>query len=214
MSSTPRLADWVAGQKHLCKVDPVMMAIAKRVGPCKLKPRRDYFVMLCWAIFNQQISTKVAKVLFARFANQFPRKRPTPHRVIEFLSGDENLIRTCGISRQKRGYLLDLARHFASGQIRTARLRKMDDEQIVQDLIGVKGIGRWTAEMFLIFVLNRTDVYPVDDLGLRKGVQRAYGLKSMPTVKQLTRIAEPWRPYRSLATWYLWKSTAPQVAIP
>ena len=169
--------------------------------------------MLCWAIFNQQISTKVAKVLFARFSSQFPRKRPTPLRVIQFLGGDEDLIRACGISRQKRGYLMDLAIHFATGQIRTSALRKMDDEQIVQTLIAVKGIGRWTAEMFLIFVLNRTDVYPVDDLGVRQGVKRVYGLRSIPTVKQLTKIAEPWRPYRSLGTWYIWKSAAPKVAI-
>ena len=198
-------ADWAAGEKHLCRVDPVLKAIIKKVGPCTIKPRRDYFVVLCQSIFSQQISVKVAAILFHRFRNQFPMRRPTPTRVIEFLSKPPESLNACGLSRPKQAYILDLARHFESGKLRTSRFARMSDEEIIQALVEVKGIGRGTAEMFLIFVLNRPDVYPVDDLGLRKNVQRAYALAELPSVKKLHELAEPWKPYRSLATWYFWR---------
>jgi DNA-3-methyladenine glycosylase II len=198
--------DWSVGQRYLSKADPVLAKIIKAVGPCNLQRRRDYFVVLCKSIFSQQISTTVAAVLFGRFRDQFPGRRPTPARVIAlFTSNDSETIRACCASRQKQAYLLDLARHFESGKLPTARFSRMDDEAIIEALDDVKGIGRWTAEMFLIFVLNRPDVFPVDDLGLRKGVQRAFGLPQIPTTKQLGEYGERWRPYRSLATWYLWR---------
>jgi DNA-3-methyladenine glycosylase II len=196
----------MAGQKHLSRADPVLKAVIKKAGPCGIKPRRDYFVVLCHSMFSQQISTAVAKVLFARFRNQFPRRRPTPARVIELLtSGNEDRIRGAGISRQKRAYLLDLARHFESGKLKTHKFASMSDEEIIDALSDVHGIGRWTAEMFLIFVLNRPDVYPVDDLGVRKGVQKAFGLAELPSAKKLHELAECWKPHRSLATWYMWR---------
>jgi DNA-3-methyladenine glycosylase II len=199
--------DWDAGIRHLRRVDPVLKHIIQQVGPCTLHPRRDYFVVLCKSIFSQQISVAVATVLFGRFCNHFPRKRPTPARVIQLLeNADEKTIRNCGLSKQKHAYLLDLARHFESGKLRTRRFASMTDEQIITALSDVRGIGRWTAEMFLMFVLNRPDVYPVDDLGLRKAVQRAYGLAEIPNAKQLHELAKPWQPHRSLATWYLWRS--------
>lgn len=206
---------WHAGHRHLRKADPGLRDIIKAVGPCTLKPRRDYFVVLCKSIFSQQISTKVAAVLFGRFCDQFPCRRPTPARVIKLLTtADPETIRACGLSRQKQAYILDLAEHFATGKLPTVRFSRMDDEAIIEALDDVKGIGRWTAEMFLIFVLNRPDVFPVDDLGLRKGVQRLHGLPSMPTTKQLAPYGERWRPYRSLATWYLWRGLAlPESAI-
>jgi DNA-3-methyladenine glycosylase II len=198
--------DWTAGCTHLCKVDPVLKKIIAKHGLCKVGRRKDYFVALCNAIFSQQISTAVARVLFMRFRNQFPRKRPTPVLVIELLNcGDPERIRQSGISRQKQSYLLDLAEHFAQGKLKTSQFAKMSDEDLIAALDDVRGIGRWTAEMFLIFVLNRPDVYPVDDLGLRKGVQKAFGLKKLPTVKQLHQLAEKWKPHRSLATWYFWR---------
>jgi DNA-3-methyladenine glycosylase II len=135
-------------------------------------------------------------------------RRPTPTRVIELFSKPPELINGVGLSRPKQAYILDLARHFQSGKLRTSRFCRMSDEEIIEALVEVKGIGRWTAEMFLIFVLNRPDVYPVDDLGLRKNIQRAYGLVEMPTVKQLHVLGEKWRPYRSLATWYFWRMPA------
>jgi DNA-3-methyladenine glycosylase II len=198
--------DWEPGMKHLSKVDPVLRDIIKKVGPCTLHRRRDYFVVLCQSIFSQQISVTVAATLFKRFRNQFPQQRPTPVRVIEVLTKMQvQGVTGYGLSRKKMDYVLDLARHFQSGKLRTARIRQMTDEQIVEALTEVHGIGRWTAEMFLIFVLNRPDVYPVDDLGLRKGVQKAFGLAELPNVKKLHELAENWKPHRSLATWYLWR---------
>ena len=119
--------------------------------------------------------------------------------------GDEELIRRVGLSRQKRVYVRDLAAHFADGRVRTRAFAKMDDEAIVQALIPINGIGRWTVEMFLIFCLNRPDVWPVDDLGVRKGAQREYGLGEMPTKKELAEMGERWRPWRTVAAWYLWR---------
>jgi DNA-3-methyladenine glycosylase II len=200
---------WKKAQRHLERVDPVMRRLIKSVGPCPVPPRRDYFVVLCNAIFSQQISTKVAAVLFGRFRNKFPNRRPTPKLVVELLTkANEQEIRSCGLSRQKQSYILDLAQHFADGKIPTHRFRNMSDEEIIEALTQVRGIGRWTVEMFLIFVLNRTDVLPVDDFGLRGGFQRAYGLRKHPTPAQMVRRAECWRPYRSLGTWYLWRQPA------
>jgi DNA-3-methyladenine glycosylase II len=180
------------------------------VGPCTLAPRKDYFVVLCKAIFTQQISTAVAAVLFARFRKLFPNQRPTPQLVLGAIDGDTDgeTMRRCGLSRQKRGYVRDLAHHFATHQIPTRRLGAMSDEDVIEALVTVKGIGRWTAEMFLIFTLNRPDVLPVDDLGLRKGAQLLFGLRELPDGKTLTELAESWRPYRSIATWYIWRGFA------
>jgi len=200
--------DWSAALK-LLRRDPVMRKLIARVGPCTLHPRRDFFVVLCKSIFTQQISTKVATTLFGRFRNQFPMRRPTPALVATFLrSGDDQLIRTCGLSRQKRAYVLDLAERFTAGEIPTRRFARMSDEQIIESLTRVNGVGRWTAEMFLIFVLNRPDVLPVDDLGVREGAKVAYGLKERPTAKALTDLGERFRPYRTIATWYLWRGLA------
>jgi DNA-3-methyladenine glycosylase II len=121
--------------------------------------------------------------------------------------GDEQVLRRCGLSRQKRAYLIDLSRRFVDGSIPVRRLGRMNDEAVIAALVEVKGIGRWTAEMFLIFVLNRPDVLPVDDLGLREGVRILYGLAERPGGKLVTELAEKWRPWRTVATWYLWRGT-------
>jgi DNA-3-methyladenine glycosylase II len=202
----PTTPDWRLARAHLAGVDPVMKRIIRRVGPCTLAPRRDYFVVLCKSIFTQQISTRIATILYGRFSDHFPRRRPTPHLVLRVLTGDDAVAKRCGLSKQKRSYLLDLARHFADGEIPTRQIPRMSDEEIIQSLVRVKGIGRWTAEMFLIFVLNRPDVLPVDDLGLREAVKAAYGLAERPAASDLRAIAEKWQPYRTLATWYLWRS--------
>ncbi len=205
----PSQPDWKLARAHLSKADPVMRRIIRGVGPCTLapKPPREYFVTLCKSIYTQQISTKIATILYGRFSEQFARKQPTPARVVEFLgNGDDEQIRRCGLSRQKRAYILDLARHFTGGQIPTRRLARMSDDEVIDALVRVKGIGRWTAEMFLIFVLNRPDVLPVDDLGLREAVKKAYGLKDRPKAAELREIAKKWEPFRTIATWYLWRS--------
>jgi DNA-3-methyladenine glycosylase II len=199
------MKDWSVAERHLSRADPVMRVIIRAVGPCTLAPRRDYFVKLCQSIFTQQISTAVATVLFGRFRDQFPSRRPTPTAVLKFLKLDDRIIRSVGLSRQKRSYLEDLAAKWIDGHIPSRRFASMDDEAIVQSLTQVKGIGRWTVEMFLIFCLNRPDVLPVDDLGVRKSAQLAYGLKSLPTKQELTELGEKWRPWRTIATWYLWR---------
>jgi len=198
---------WAAAQAHLSDASRPLARIIQRIGPCTLRPRKDYFVVLCKAIFTQQISTKVAAVLFARFRQQFPRGRPTPELVLAII-GDAARMRTCGLSRQKQTYIRDLAEHFASGQIPTRRLAAMPDEQVIETLTRVKGIGRWTAEMFLIFTLNRPDVLPVDDLGLRAAARTVFKLRELPDALSLRVLAEPWEPWRSIATWYLWRGTA------
>jgi DNA-3-methyladenine glycosylase II len=219
--------DWREAERHLRRADPALGAVIDRVGPCTLAPRRDYFVVLCQAIFTQQISTAIATTLFGRFRDLFPRRRPTPALVIKLLEDagvghpDHNggppdpVLRACGLSRQKASYVLDLARHFRDGRIPTRELSGMKDEAVIETLVDVRGIGRWTAEMFLIFTLNRPDVLPVDDLGLRENVRALDGLAARPGAAHLTARAEIWQPYRSIATWYLWRGAAmspPRVA--
>lgn len=199
--------EWSPALRHLRRVDPTMKAIIKRVGPCTLAPRKDYFIVLCKSIFSQQISTKVATVMFGRFRDKFPRRTPTPARVLAALTGDwdDQTIRMVGLSRQKKAYLIDLSKHFLDGEIPTRSFGGMDDETIIEHLTRVNGIGRWTAEMFLIFILNRPDVLPVDDLGILESMKKHYSLPARPTKKEAIELGEPWRPFRTIATWYLWR---------
>jgi DNA-3-methyladenine glycosylase II len=208
---TEEKSTWKLAIRHLRRVDPVMKSIIDRVGPCTLSPRKDYFVVLCKSIFSQQLNTKVAATLFGRFRDLFPRRRPTPLLVVKALSGgvDDQTLRYVGLSRQKRSYVLDLAQHFVDGEIPTRSFAGMDDEEVIEHLTRVKGIGRWTAEMFLMFVLNREDILPVDDLGVVESMRVHYGLRKRPSKKRAVALAEPWRPYRSVATWYLWRGNMP-----
>jgi DNA-3-methyladenine glycosylase II len=164
-------------------------------------------VVLCKSIFSQQLNTKVAATLFGRFCDLFPRRRPTPPLVLQALSGgvDDETIRHCGLSRQKRSYIVDLAQHFVDGEIPTRSFAGMRDEEIIEHLTRVKGVGRWTAEMFLMFVLNREDILPVDDLGLVESMRAHYSLAKRPNKHEAIALAERWRPYRTVATWSLWR---------
>jgi DNA-3-methyladenine glycosylase II len=177
-------------------------AVIQKTGPCTLKPRGGCFVSLCRAIISQQISGVVAAAIMKRFKKLFPGARPNPKQLQKL--SDEQL-RSAGLSRQKMSYLRDLASHFVEGKVPVRRFKKMSDEEIIQSLIPIKGIGRWTAEMFLIFVLNRPDLLPVDDLGVRKGFQKVYGLKSEPKAEKMIQIAEKWRPWRTIGSWYMWR---------
>ena len=198
--------DWSSARRHLDR-DPVLRDVIAAVGPCTLRRRRDHFVLLCKSIYSQQISAVVASVLFGRFREHFPRKRPTPRLVLDLLcNGSEAQLKGCGLSRQKKEYLIDLSKHFLSGAIPNHRLSQLSDEEVIGALTAVKGIGRWTAEMFLIFVLNRPDVWPVDDLGLQSAAKNVFRLKDRPKPKELTKLGEPWRPYRTIAAWYLWRA--------
>jgi DNA-3-methyladenine glycosylase II len=168
-----------------------------------LAPRRQYFSVLCDSIISQQLSTVVAEAIYDRFSALYPGKRPTPLAVADTPLSH---LRTAGLSGQKAAYLKDLASSFLDGRIQPRRLVKQSNDQIIDALVRVHGIGRWTAEMFLIFSLNRMDVLPVDDLGIRKAIRRWYGFQTLPSARTIRRIGRPWGPYESIASWYLWRS--------
>ena len=187
---------------HLRRADEALSRVIVRHGPCTLKPQKDYFAVLADAIVSQQISVKAAETIFRRLKEKM-RGRVTPGQLLT-LSADD--LRNVGVSGQKSSYLRDLAEKWIDGTILPRRFSRMDDEAIIAMLTQVRGIGRWTVEMFLIFSLNRLDVLPVDDLGFQRAMQRVYGFRALPSTRTVRRIAEPWRPYRSIATWYLWRS--------
>lgn len=184
--------------------DARLAKVMERVGPYTLRHESDAWCALSSSIIGQQISVHAARAIRGRFAALEPDcVFPTPHFVLEL--PDEKL-RGCGLSQNKARSLRDLARHFADDAIDPDKFSKMDDEEIINALIPVRGIGRWTAEMFLLFSLGRPDVLAVDDLGLRNAMKRLYELEELPKATAMREIAEPWRPYRSIASWYLWRS--------
>ncbi len=191
------------GIRLLKRRDHTLRRIIEQVGPCTLGPRRRYFAALCEAIVSQQLSTKAAQTIYGRFRSRFDRNTPTPAGVLALDTAD---LRNAGLSRGKVSYVRDLAEKFLDSSIPRRRFAGMDDDAIIEALTQVKGIGVWTAQMFLIFVLNRPDVLPVDDLGLRKAVQQHYGLGALPEAAEFTSLAKPWRPHRTTAVWYLWQS--------
>ncbi|HWI18233.1 MAG TPA: DNA-3-methyladenine glycosylase [Vicinamibacterales bacterium] len=199
--------DYTIARKHLMKADPKLRVVIKRVGPCTLHAfaPRDPFETLCMSIASQQLSTKAAATIFGRFRDLFPKRRPTPERVMT-LTDEE--IRAVGFSRPKVAYLKDLAARVLDGRLDLRGLKKHADDEVIQQLVAVKGIGRWTAEIFLMFRLGRPDILPADDLGLMNAAQRVYGLRTRPDAKQLRKMGEAWSPYRSVAAWYLWQSLA------
>ncbi len=182
--------------------DPVMARIIDSVGDYTLKKRNHHFAVLVESIISQQLATKAAEVIFQRFKSLYP----TFPDASDILATKKTKLRSAGLSGMKVDYLKDLARKVEDGKVRLESLSRMTDDEVVAHLTQVKGIGRWTAEMFMIFSLNRPDILPVHDLGLQKGVQRAFGLEALPKPKQVEEIGARWRPYRSIATWYLWKS--------
>jgi DNA-3-methyladenine glycosylase II len=189
---------------HLRGADPVLARVIDAVGPVKIALRRERFQSLSRAIIFQQLAGAAAHTIYTRFVALFGGRRfPTPRQVLDASSED---LRRAGLSRQKSLYLKDLAAHVDKGVLNFHRFVKMDDEAIILDLTRVHGVGRWTAEMFLMFNLGRPDVLPVDDLGVRNAARRLYRMRKMPDAKRLRALAERWRPYRSAASWYLWRS--------
>ena len=187
------------------KTDPKLSVIIKRVGRCELHAvaPRDPFEALCMSIASQQLSVKAADTIFGRFCDLFPNRKPTPEGVMT-LTDDQ--IRAVGFSRPKASFIKDLAARVLDGRLDLKRLKKHPDDEVMRQLIAVKGIGRWTAEIFLMFRLGRMDIFPADDLGLMNAVHRAYGLRKRPDAKKLRKMGEVWSPYRSVAAWYLWQS--------
>jgi DNA-3-methyladenine glycosylase II len=192
---------YTRARRHLGRRDPVMKRVMRLVGPCTLRPDGDGFRSLVRAIVAQLISTAAARTVFGRLEEQLGAVTPAA-----VLAAGPQRLRSVGLSATKARALGDLASRVESGLLPLDRMDEMDSDEILACLLPVHGIGRWTAEMFLIFSLGRFDVLPVDDFGLRAGVRDHYGLAELPDRARLRVLAEAWRPYRTVATWYLWRS--------
>lgn len=201
-SVTPE--DYARARRLLLRRDPVLAAVIRKHGPCGLAAaqRADHFSALVRAITGQQLSTKAAATIYARLVALMP-DGVTPES-LSSLSDDQ--LRAVGMSRQKGAYFRDLCGRTLSGALPLDALETMSDDEVIAALTEVKGIGRWSAQMFLMFRLHRPDVLPVGDLGIVNAVKNVYGLRKTPTADRIRKIGEPWRPYRSVASWYLWRS--------
>jgi len=191
------------GVKHLRRADPVLKEVIRQTGPFAVKLRRDRFQALVSSILSQQISGKAADAIKRKLLDYVGPEGMTP-RFISTLSVED--LRTVGLSRQKASYILDLAQRVHEGSLPLERLARLSDDAVIEALTEVRGIGLWTAQMFLIFSLGRLDVMPHDDYGVRSAIQKLYGLAELPNRQTCHRIAEPWRPYASIAAWYCWRS--------
>lgn len=191
-----------AALDHLQRADPVMRQLIPMVGPCILRLRRGRFQMLASSIISQQISTSAASSIRKRVLARLGG-RVTPEKLARETPAT---LRTCGVSPQKSGYLLDLAGKVAAGEVRLHHLHRLDDAAIIAELVRIKGIGEWTAQMFLMFCLGRPDVFPHGDLGIRNALKNLYRLRDHPDREAAHRIAAPWRPYATIASWYCWRS--------
>jgi DNA-3-methyladenine glycosylase II len=185
-----------------------MAALVDQIGPLDTRRRRrgrpdDAYGILVRSITGQQLSTKAAATIYGRLADRYGGRTPTPQ---EILDTDPQELRALGLSNAKAAYLRDLAEHIVDGELPIDDLASMSDTEVYDALIAVKGLGRWTIDMFLIFHLGRPDVLPVGDLGIRKAIQVQYGLEDLPSPSQMEQIAETWRPQRTLACLYLWES--------
>ena len=196
---------WDRAKRALSRKDVVMGAIIRSRPKVFLMRRGEPFLTLARAIVGQQISVKAAQSVWDRVCLCLDQEI-TPQAVI---AKDRKSLRACGLSDRKTEYIADLAQHFADGSIHVHRWAGMSDEEIIAELVRVRGIGRWTAEMFLIFNLLRPDVFPLDDLGLQKGIRLAYFRKRPVSLRTMRKLGESWRPWRSVATWYLWRSLDP-----
>lgn len=201
-------------RKALAASDPTMAALIERVGKIDLATRlkrrqeerpADAYGALLRAIVGQQLSTKAARTIYLRVLELFGGTTPSPEQLLE---ASEEDLRACGLSGRKTEYVRDLAAHVLSGELELDRLEELGDEEVIEEIVAVRGLGQWTAEMFLLFHLQRPDVLSGGDLGIRKAIQIEYELEEMPPPKLVLEIGEPWRPHRSLASLYLWESLA------
>ena len=202
--------------RHLKRSDATMRRVIEQVGPCKLHQEcvTDEFAALADSIIYQQLAYKAAATISRRFQGLYAGKNgdaprfPTP---AELLATPLRKLRSVGLSKQKARYMVDLARKAANGTVQFGHFAQLTDSEVVENVTLVKGIGRWTAEMFLIFCLRRPDVLPVGDLGVQYAFKSAYKMRKLPSTERMEKLAEPWRPYRTVATWYLWKSRRAEI---
>lgn len=197
--------EYARAVRLIARRDPVIRELVRRYGPCGMAAaqKADHFTALVQAITSQQLSTKAARTIFGRIAALHDGAGITPHG---FTSITDEALRAAGLSRQKITYVRDLSAKVIDGTLPLDSLDALDDEAVIEAITKVKGLGRWSAEMFLMFRLHRRDVMPVDDLGISKAIQKQYGLRKPPRADRMRKIAEAWRPYRSVACWYLWRS--------
>jgi len=188
---------------HLRRRDPVMRAVIKQVGPCLIRPRGNRFHSLVRAIVSQQISVHAARAILARLEAAVA---PETVRADNLAALSDAEFRAIGLSTQKLGYMRSLSAHALEGTLRLARIGRLDDEAVIAELTQVKGIGVWTAQMFLMFTLGRPNVLPWDDLGIKQAIRNMHGLDELPDKAACERIAQPWRPYATFASWYCWRS--------
>ena len=189
--------------RHFRKADPILHKVARQVGPFTLKPDRNRFGMLVRSIISQQLSTKAARTIRQRLEALIA---PAPISPESLACVKKTQLRSVGFSNNKADYVLDLATKVLDGEVRLSTLGRKNDEEIIAELTQVRGIGRWTAQMFLIFSLGRLDVFPHDDLGIRVAIKNLYGLSDLPDKETGHRIAAPWKPYSSVGAWYCWRS--------
>ncbi len=192
-----------AAERHLRRNDPVMRWVIQRVGPCSYPLRRDRFGSLAHSIVYQQISGAAAQTILRRLVAALPDGKLTAAGLASFRPEQYRL---AGVSKQKAGYLKSLAERSLEGELRLSQIGRLSDDEIIAELTRVKGIGVWTAQMFLMFSLGRPDVLPWDDLGVRQAIRKLYAFDEMPNRAESERIAAPWRPYASVASWYCWRS--------
>jgi DNA-3-methyladenine glycosylase II len=205
---TPPPFDLKVARAHLARRDRTLARVMREIGPCELEiaARQSPYEAIFKSVVYQQLNGNAAASIHARVLKLFGSRRcPRPARVAE-TSVDQ--LRTAGLSRSKAEALRDLARHALDGEVPTrSKVEKLSDEEIVEKLTAIRGVGRWTVEMFLIFTLGRPDVLPLGDYGIKKGFARSFGRRILPKPKELAEHGERWRPYRSVASWYLWRAT-------
>ena len=189
---------------YLCQTDFRLREVIRSVGKYSIKTTNDPFLSLIRSIISQQLAERVANVIYGRFLEYYNNGSPIAEQIL--LTPDNIIKIKVGLSSKKIEYIKDLSTRVIDRRLNLALTLEMSDDEIVNQLIQVKGIGKWTAEMFLIFCLGRPDIFPVGDLGVRKAIQKLYTLPELPTPPTMLAISQPWKPYRSIATWYLWKS--------
>lgn len=194
-----------AAEEYLAKVDKKLAPVIAASGPCRLKPHSDHYGELVGSIVGQQLSAKAGATIWRRVLDLFGGKMPTPEQLIKI---DGQKLRDAGCSWPKVGYMKDLAEHIIDGRLDMQHISTMPNEQLIEQLTAVKGIGQWSAHMYMMFGLGRLDILPVGDLGVRKAIQNLYGLADLPTPEQIITVANEnkWHPYESVASWYLWQS--------
>jgi DNA-3-methyladenine glycosylase II len=197
--------DYARARRHLMRHDPTLGSLVKQFGACDLGASRtgDRFGGLVRSIVSQQLSVKAADTIHARVLAALEAGRATPEAI---LAAEDERLRGCGLSRAKVASVRDLAAKVTDGSLALDALDALDDDAVIEAMTKVKGIGRWSAEMFLIFRLGRPDILPVADVGVQRAMRRLYGLRKHPSPQRMTELARPWRPYRSVACWYLWRS--------